>query len=416
MNRTLLLLGVVVALLTAGCNSLMKGESALRSGNYQEAVTHFKERVAANPDDWQSREKLGYALLNAGDPKAAVAELEKVPVTTPPKEGSLAPLYLGLAYLKLDDPDAALKAWAGYKDKSMPLVKAEIDRLTTLVEIEASKKAAKAALAQERSLSAASVKPDSYAVFNFGLQSQDQSMRSIQKALTAMTIADLAQVKGISVIERVRLQALLDEMKLGQSGAVDEATAPKAGKLLGADNLVVGSLNDPSGKVGVTSSTASTTRGAVLGSFSVSQDKDKFYELQKAVVANILKVGNVKLDADTQSRVLKEYHTRSFQAVSYFGQGLDAQDRGDFQASKDYFALAVKEDPNFKLASKALNGSPAGLSIGIKGPVANVAVSALAAAVVSQNVASSSGVGKASLGGGGPGGASGGSSGGGSCS
>lgn len=407
MNRTLLVLGVAIALLMTGCNALMKGESALRSGNYQEAVTHFKERVAANPDDWQSREKLGYALLNAGDPKAAVVELEKVPVTTPPKPGSLAPLYLGLAYIKMDNPDAALKAWAAYNDKSMPLVKAEIDRLTTLVEIEASKKAAKAALAQERSLSAATVKADSYAVFNFGVQSQDQAMRSIQKALTAMTIADLAQVKGITVIERVRLQALLDEMKLGQSGAVDAATAPKAGKLLGADNLVVGSLNDPSGKVGVVSSTASTTRGAVVGSFSLSQDKDKFYELQKGVVANILKVNNVKLDADTESKVLKQYHTRSFQAVSFFGQGLDAQDRGDFQASKDYFALAVKEDPNFALANRALNGSPAGLSIGIKGPLSAVAVSAVSAAVVSQGVASSSGVGRAG------GSASGGSSGGG---
>ncbi len=415
MKRLLLILAASAALLAAGCTTLMKGESALRSGNYQEAVTHFKARVAENPSDWQSREKLGYALLNAGDPKAAVVELEKVPNTTPPKEGSLAPLYLGLAYLKMDNPDAALKAWASYKDKSMPLVKAEIDRLTTLVEIEASKKAAKAALAQERSLSASAVKPDSYAVFNFGVQSQEPSMRSIQKALTAMTIADLAQVKGISVIERVRLQALLDEMKLGQTGAVDAATAPKAGKLLGADNLVVGSLNDPSGKVGVVSSTASTTRGAVVGSFSVSQDKDKFYELQKAVVANILKVGNIKLDADTEAKVLKEYHTRSFQAVSFYGQGLDAQDRGDFQASKDYFALAVKEDPNFKLASAAYGRSPAGISVGIKGPVGDVATKALAASVVSQSVASSSGVGKASLGGGGPGGGSGGH-GGGSCS
>lgn len=411
MTKKLSLCIVLAAVILGGCLSSMKGESALRSGNYQEAVPLLRESVASNPNNWEAREKLAYALLNAGDPKAALVELNTVRAQAP-KEGSLALLYIGLAQLKLDNSEAALVAWRSYNDKTKPLVKAEIARLITLVEIDESKKAAKAALAQEASRSVSSVKPGSFAVFNFGVQGQDPALPAIQKALTAMTISDLAQIKGVSVIERVRMQALLDEMKLGQSGAVDAATAPKAGKLLGADNLVVGNVNDPAGKVGVVSSTASATRGAVVGSFSVSQGKDKFYELQKDVVANILKVNNIKLDAETTNTVLKEYHTRSYQAVVYFGQGLEAQDRGDYQASKDYFALAVREDPNFKLAVNARDGSPAGLSVGITGAVSAVANSALASAVASQSVATSSGVGKGLSGGGASGGGSGGSGGG----
>jgi len=408
MKKTLFLFILLASVLALGCNALMKGNSALRNENYQEAIAAFKEQVAASPNDWQSREKLGYAYLKAGDAQSAVAELEKV-VAQEPKQGSMSYLYLGLAQLKLDNQAAALRAWRSFDDKTKLLVKAEVDRLITLVEIEESKKLAKQALAQESTLAASATKPNSYAVFNFGVQGSDQTLRSIQKALTAMTISDLAQIKGITVIERVRLQALIDEMKLGQTGAVDQSTAPKAGRLLGAENLVVGSLSDPAGKIGVASTTASTTRGGVVGSFSVAEVKDKFYELQKQVVANIIKVNNIKLDKGTESAVLGQYHTRSFQAVSFYGLGLDAQDRGDFQASKDYFALAVKEDPNFGLAKNARDKSPGGLSAGITGPASAVAASAIEGAAAAQRASdTSAGISKASGGTGGGGGGGGG--------
>jgi len=406
MKRMLLALLLVVSTFALGCTVLMRGNSALRNNDFQGAIAAFQEQVAAHPDDWQSWEKLGYAYLKADDPKSAIAALEKSIAQAPaPKNGSMAYLYLGLAQLKLENQAAALRAWRTFDDKKKPLVKAEVDRLITLVEIEESKKLAKQALAQERSLAASATKPDSYAVFNFNIQGNDESLRSLQKALTAMTISDLAQIKSISVIERTRLQALLDEMKLGQSGAVDPSTAPKAGRLLGAENLVVGNLSDPGGKIGVSSTTASTTRGLMVGSFSLAEAKDKFYDLQKQLVANIIKVNNIKLDASTQKAVLNTYHTRSFKAVTLYGRGLDAQDKGDFKASMDYFALAAKEDPSFGLAVDARDKSPGGISGGIAGPAGAVAGAAIETAVSAQgNSDSMSGIGSTSGGGDGGGG------------
>jgi len=407
MKKALIVLMLIVSTFALGCNALMKGNMALRNENYQEAIAAFKEHVASTPNDWQAREKLGYAYLKTGDAKSAIAELEQA-IALAPRQGSMSCLYLGLAQLKLDNQSAALRAWRSYDDKTKPLVKAEVDRLITLVEIEESKKLARQALAQEATLSAAATKPNSYAVFNFGVQGADESLRAVQKALTAMTISDLAQIKGISVIERSRLQALIDEMKLGQSGAVDQASAPKAGRLLGAENLIVGNLSDPAGKIGVASTTASTTRGGVVGSFSLAQAKDKFYELQKQLVASIIKINNIKLDRDTENAVLNQYHTRSFQAVAYFGLGLDAQDRGDFQASKDYFALAVKEDPNFGMAKSARDKSPGGITGGITGPANAVAAAAIDSAAAAQSASDSSGVSRSGGKGGGGGGGGGG--------
>ena len=45
------------------------------------------------------------------------------------------------------------------------------------------------------------------------------------------------------VVERERLDAVCDELSLGMSGIVDPATAVQAGKLLGAQYILCGSLN-----------------------------------------------------------------------------------------------------------------------------------------------------------------------------
>lgn len=47
---------------------------------------------------------------------------------------------------------------------------------------------------------------------------------------------------GADVVERGRLQSVLNEQRLGASGALDPATAQKVGRLLGVDALVLGSV------------------------------------------------------------------------------------------------------------------------------------------------------------------------------
>ncbi|MDQ7836165.1 MAG: tetratricopeptide repeat protein [Humidesulfovibrio sp.] len=403
MKKLLAILFALLGMGAAGCMPLMKANMAFYNGDYQAAIPTFRERLAQQPDDWTIRQRLGYALLKTGEPRSAAEEFKQA-IAQAPTMVPLSYLYLGSAQLELGDPVAALASLRSFDDKKMTVVKEEVDRLITLIELEASRTLAKQALAQEAKLATAAVKADSYAVLNFGLPGPDENLRALQKALTAMTISDLAQVKTITVVERARLQALLDEMNLGQTGAVNAAGAPKVGRLLGADNLVVGNLLAPSGQLGVASSTASCTRGQVVGSFSASVSKDKFFELQKQVVAGILKVNNIKVEADTENALLRQYHTKSLQAATYYGQGLDAMDRGDWQVSKDFFVLAAKEDPNFGLAKTARDKSPAGLAKGFAGPFGSLAVATVEAAVDAQQSADGLTVGRSNTGGGGGGG------------
>ena len=337
-----------------GCTPYMKANSALSRGNYPEAITYFKEYIATHPDAKKPVEKLGYAYLKAEQFDNAIEQFEKVLSADP--ESSLAALYLGQAYLENDNLEKALEAWRPFsKDTESPAGK-EIKRLLTLLEIANAKKMAADAVQGEKALATESLKPNSYAIFYFEDLSPNKDMRAVQKALASMVISDLSQIESINVVERVRLQALLDEMQLGQTGLIDLATAPKAGRLLGAEKLVVGSLN-PADKLRVNTSTASTGEGKVLSSFSLADDLERFFVIQKEIVYNIVDANNIKLSS-AEKAIIDNYHTKNFEAFSMYGKGLDALDSGDWAAAKNFFDRAYELDPNFMLAKDGGDSSP----------------------------------------------------------
>lgn len=377
------------AFVLAGCNTASKGVSALRTGNYGEAVAEFQAQVAANPSDWKAREMLGYAYLKGGDAQKAIPLFEQTLAQEP--KASMCHVYLGWARLKLDDQAGALAAWRAFNDPAKPLVAQEVARLITLVEIELSKKLARQALMAEGQRSVVATKDGSYAVFNFAIAGSGPDMVALQKALTAMTISDLAQIKGVSVVERTRMQALLDELQLGASGAVDPATAPRAGKLLGAEKLVVGSMNDASGTLGVASSVASTKQKALVGSFGVSETKARFFELQKQVVARIVEVNKIQLDPEQGRLLLRQYHTRSYEATIAYGHGLDSLDKQDWLAAQEHFARAAQLDPSFMLARLARDHAPVGISLRVgQGSTAAAVGEKIDAATMAQGISPAS--------------------------
>jgi curli biogenesis system outer membrane secretion channel CsgG len=62
------------------------------------------------------------------------------------------------------------------------------------------------------------------------------------KGVSDMLTNKLVQGGNFIVVERDRIQQILDEQDLGQSGRVDAATAAQIGRILGVDAVVVGSI------------------------------------------------------------------------------------------------------------------------------------------------------------------------------
>ena len=361
MNRQILIYRIpclLMVIFTIGCNGYSSKNSAMGTyqldrENYEEAIERFEEDLYATPENWRVREKLGYAYLKTGQYDRAITELEEVLIINPTRP--YATYYLGLAYLKNKNWNKAVALFKSYRNPEYPLIEEEIKKQLTILEMVESLNLAKDAVQKEKELETVNPEEETVAVFYFKDLSPDQRFRHLQKAIAAMIISDLSQVDSLKVIERMRVQYLLTEMEMGQTGIVEKKTAPKTGRLLRAENLIVGTFN--SGSFRVNTSVASTTESQLKGSVAVHSEVEKFYIVQKELVYKLLRVLNVKLTPEEEAK-FSEYHTKNLNAVIYFGQGLGALDRNEWKEAKEYFNRAVEEDPSFKLAMKYRDGCP----------------------------------------------------------
>ncbi|MDQ1330215.1 MAG: hypothetical protein QG578_478, partial [Thermodesulfobacteriota bacterium] len=58
-------------------------------------------------------------------------------------------------------------------------------------------------------------------------------------------------------------------------------------------------------------------------------------------------------------------HTKVYNAMIYYGNALDALDSGKWKEAKDFFTMALKEDPLFILAQKGADSCPGAGSPGV---------------------------------------------------
>ena len=369
-----LLMGMLAICLTllfmTGC-ATMKAEMKMSQNKYDEAASLYSEALAKNPDNYSARSKLGFAYFKSNKIDEAIAEFKKVLEVKP--EEPYSTLYLGMAYMNKGDYAKTLEVWRGYKNPDQKLVEQEIQRMLTLVLMAESQKAAKNAMANEEKLGGIELDKNTVAVTYFADLSADKSLRPFQKALAAMVTTDLAKIKSLKVVERARLQALVDEMKLSQLGITDPKTAARMGRLLKAENVVAGSI--ALGTISVTVSHASASTGSVKKTANFHVETKRFYDLPPAIIETMANSFGITLSA-AEKEAIGTVHTKSLKAFEYFGNAMDALDKGDWKLAQNFFSKCLKEDPNFKMARGARDSSPSGSSPGL-----DAAPEALAAAI-----------------------------------
>ncbi len=323
----------------------MSGDFDMKTGDYDGAIKAYEKDILDNPANLRSMVKLGAAYYKAGRFNDSVNILESALKINPDDSDAL--YYLGLARLKQGKTGEAAKAWQKGPYAEKPKIRKELQKQLTLVETKAAMDFARKALAREAKLKAKEPDPGSVAVFYYKDKSKDKRFRYLEKALTEMIITDLSRVKSLKVVERLNIQYLLDEMEMGASGIVDKTTAPRAGRLLGAENLVTGSLEP--GSILARTAVVSTKKRTVMASFFLSQKKEEFFKLQKKIVSHIINFLKIDVSPATK-KIIGRYHTKSYKAAVYLGQAIDAKDKGKWKEARKFYALALKEDPNFWIA------------------------------------------------------------------
>ncbi|MEE9396552.1 MAG: CsgG/HfaB family protein [Methylococcales bacterium] len=151
-----------------------------------------------------------------------------------------AAYHLGVMKLEQNDLKNAIRQWQRYVKIEPESERAkEVKRNLTLLVSQNLKEEAKRILANEAQISDATPTPNSIAVHPL-LNKGQEKYRYVGKGLTALVISDLAKIPNLKVLERQKIQKLLDEIKLSRSGLSDKEVALRSGRLLRAEKLILG--------------------------------------------------------------------------------------------------------------------------------------------------------------------------------
>jgi TolB-like protein len=190
------------------------------------------------------------------------------------------------------------------------------------------------------------------AVSYFDNNSNDKEWDPIRKGLADMLITDLSELKSITVVEREKLNLVLDELKLQKTKLIDPNTAVKLGKGLGAQAMLTGSYQFEGDQMRIDARVIDVETNQTTGT-KVQGKKDEFFELEKELVEHLVKTLALTLETSEKAK-LRKSQTESFEAFSQYSTGLDAADRGDRDAALASFQKALESDPKYKAARSAI--------------------------------------------------------------
>ena len=320
-----------------------------------DAQVQEQEIPTLSKDEKKKLVETGVAQYEQGNWIEARHTLEQAREVFP--ENFAVPYYLGLIYLKEGQRSAAIAEWQHYVAMDPGSENAmKIRKSLTILLREQAQEYARRAIANEAALPDVPLAENTVAVTPFrNLGSAD--IAPLGKGMAAMVIHDLTQVGDLQVVERIKLQVLLDEIKLGESDLVDAQTAPKVGRLLRARNVTAGTMADlEKESLQVASAVVDAEHDKTIGTQDVQGEMKKFYELEKEIACSI--VQDLGRDCKDMPKAFDKVHTKSLPAFVAFSQGLDHFDAEEYDQARDKFQDALDEDPDFYLARAALIATP----------------------------------------------------------
>jgi len=187
--------------------------------------------------------------------------------------------------------------------------------------------------------------------FPFRYVGTNEELRPLARGLTHLMITDLGKLERLTLLERERVQALVDELALTDAGRVDPGTGARSGRMLRAARVVQGSVQDVAGKTDVRLDAAvvDATNSNVVATGTASDQLQQLFALEKQVLFRLLDQMGISV-TPAERRALSERPTADLQAFLAFSRGLEAEDRGDYQAAEAGYSAAVARDPNFRQA------------------------------------------------------------------
>ncbi|WP_224248234.1 CsgG/HfaB family protein [Hyalangium gracile] len=184
------------------------------------------------------------------------------------------------------------------------------------------------------------------AVLYFDNNTGDASLDVLQKGFADMMVTDLSSVQELQLVEREKLQQIIDEQKLQRSKYFDPKTSVRIGQLVGAQYTVAGSFLAMEPQLRIDIRLVENKTGGVIVGEQVTGLKNKLFDLQQQLVSRFVAGLQLKLSGTPRLRS----RAPDLDTLLSYSKGIDLADQGKLQEASKQLAAVVSKAPAFLLA------------------------------------------------------------------
>ncbi|GIW51843.1 MAG: hypothetical protein KatS3mg081_1198 [Gemmatimonadales bacterium] len=311
-------------------------------------IPEIEAALARNPENGPLRARYAAALFAADRCEQAVAEARRARTLVP--QDAVAVLVIGQCLERAGNYEQALSEYRSYLTAFPEARGSAAVRAREMLAFRAySTQLARLALQNEAQLAQQPGDPNTIAVLPLAIAGDTAEYGALSRGLAQIIMSDLALIRRFRLVERIQLNALLQELQLSEAGRVDPATAARVGRLIQAGRLVQGlAAIPPEGEVRLEANVVLPT-GEVVGPEAVSGRFRDLLRLEKDLVIQLAgRLGYFLSEAER--RLILENGTQNLAAFLAYSRGLVAEDLGDYQAAAQFYSQAVQADPGFQQA------------------------------------------------------------------
>ena len=195
---------------------------------------------------------------------------------------------------------------------------------------------------------------------NSALGKANEELAPLSKGIADLFINNLAGNSSIRVVERDRIQSVLDEQKLATDGKLDPATSVKVGKIVGAHHMVTGVFitERATNTMKISVRVFNTETSEVEFGTDETGKTDAIMSLIDKISAKLskgLKLPDIPAAArEEHAAAVKKQEKVPFQAVMLYSRALDEKDHGNKDKAVTLFKQSLQAFPDYDQPKKEL--------------------------------------------------------------
>ncbi len=183
------------------------------------------------------------------------------------------------------------------------------------------------------------------------LPPMDLSESGLNYVLQQMLLTDLNANDAIRIVERRELNRILDELELGESGRMDDATAAEVGKLVGARYMIGTSYFDDSRRIRLDGRVIDVETSVIVSTARVTDDREELIQLVSELASEITN------DADLPplpepAREAQRQEEAPGEAIRLFASALYQEENGELDEALDTLTQLVQDYPDYQEAAQ----------------------------------------------------------------